>query len=277
MNKGHGVCLVKRNEPLFIVILLVAATAANGAPTVATDNTVVSTVQMASDTPAVIVPTNEAVGPIDAKLANLGREFLQPPTGFAGLSNTQGNYVKPLPAVPAAVLMVLSGFICISLVRDRRVWLAALAGLLWAGQTGIQALPQLALRLSHGNHSKQQLCAELAYPHYLENSNRLRSDIEGTQYIGLLHHLAGIPDRPTTFLQPRLSFLRKQESRTANYRLLTAEDAPQFTIINLLSCLFPATNCLASRAEQCVCFSPAFIFANLARGPPILTQTGTFS
>jgi hypothetical protein len=265
------------NKPLFIVMLLLAATAASGAPTVAADNTIAPTLQMASDTSAVIAPTEEVVGPIDAKLANLGREFLQPPASLAGL-NAQGNYVKPLPAVPAAVLMVLSGFLCISLVRDRRVWLAALAGLLWAGQTGIQALPQLALRLSHGNHSQQQFSAELSYPHYLENSNRLRSDIEGTQYIGLLRHLAGIPDRPTTFLQPRLSFprnlsratSREQESRTANYRLLTAEDAPQFAIINLLSCLFPATNCLTPKVEQCVCFSPAFIFANLPRGPPKL-------
>jgi hypothetical protein len=267
LEKGYEVFL-EINKPLFIVMLLLAATAASGAPTVAADNLIALALQIASDTPAVIVPTEEVVGPVDAKLANLGGEFLQPPS-LALLGDTQGNYVKPLPAVPAAIFMVLSGFLCISLVRDRRVWLAALAGLLWASQVGIQALPQLALRLSHGNHSQQQFSAELIYPHYLENSNRLRSDIEGTQYIGLLHHLAGIPDRPTTlFLQPRLSFLRKQESRTANYRLLTAEEAPQFAIINLLSCLFPATNCLAPKVEQCVSFSPAFIFANLARGPP---------
>jgi hypothetical protein len=29
--------------------------------------------------------------------------------------------------------------------------------------------------------------------------------------------------------------------------------------------------CLASRAEQFICFSPAFIFSNLPRGPPKLT------
>jgi len=29
--------------------------------------------------------------------------------------------------------------------------------------------------------------------------------------------------------------------------------------------------CLVSKAEQFICFSPAFIFAHLARGPPILT------
>lgn len=235
------------------MILLSAATAASAAPTVASDNTIVPAVQTASDTAAVIVPTNEVVGPIDAKLVNLGREFLQPPTGFAVLGDTQGNYVKPLPAVPAAIFMVLSGFLCVSLVRDRRVWLAALAGLLWAGQTGIQALPQLALRLSHGNHSQQQLCAELAYPRYLKNSNRLRSDIEGTQYIGLLHHLAGIPDTKSRYLH----------KATHTY---TSQPA----VILARSGLSPLFVCLAPRAEQLICFSPAFIFANLARGPPIL-------
>jgi hypothetical protein len=244
---------LERNKSLFIVILLSAITVASGAPTVATDNTIVPAVQTASDTPAVIVPTNEAVGPIDAKLVNLGKEFLQPPTGFAVLGDTQGNYVKPLPAVPAAIFMVLSGFLCISLVRDRRFWLAALAGLLWAGQTGIQALPQLALRLSHGNHSQQQFSAELAYPYYLENSHRLRSDIEGTQYIGLLHHLAGIPAAKSRYLHK-----------------YTHSSTSQPAIILARSGLSPLFACLAPRAEQCVCFSPAFIFANLARGPPKL-------
>jgi hypothetical protein len=208
---------------------------------------------MVSDTPAIIAPIKEVVGPIDAKLANLGKEFLQPPASFASLRHTQGNYVKPLPAVPAAIFMVLSGFLCVSLVRDRRFWLAALAGLLWAGQIGIQALPQLALRLSHRNHSQQQFSAELAYPHYLENSNRLRSDIEGTQYIGLLRHLAGIPDAKSRYLH--------KDTRT-----YTSQPA----IILARTGLNPFLACLASRAEQFISFSPAFIFSNLPRGPPKL-------
>ncbi|MFZ0034917.1 MAG: hypothetical protein WAK60_08030 [Sedimentisphaerales bacterium] len=243
------------NKPLFIVMLLLAATAASGAPTVAADNIIVPTVQTASDTPAVIAPTEEVVGPIDAKLANLGREFLQPPASFVVLGNAQGNYVKPLPAVPAAVFMVLSGFLCISLVRDRRVWLAALAGLLWAGQIGVQALPQLALRLSHRNYSQQQLSAELTYPYYLENSNRLRSDIEGTQYIGLLHHLAGIPAAKSCYFHKDTHHISLSQPAIAPARRGL--------------CLF--FTCLASRTEQFVLFSPAFIFANLPRGPPILT------
>lgn len=242
---------LERNKKFFIVTLLLAATVANAAPTVVTVDAVAPAVGMALGTTAVTVPANEVVGPVDAKLANLGRELLQPPN-FAVLGNTRGNHVKPLPAVPAAIFMVLSGFICISLVRDRRFWLAALAGLLWAGQVGITVLPQLALHLGHGNYGKQHLCAELTYPHCLENSNRLRSDLEGTQYIGLLHHLAGIPD------------VKSLHKTTHTY---TAQPA----IILARIGLDPILVCLASKTEQLISFSPAFIFVDLARGPPVLT------
>jgi hypothetical protein len=38
--------------------------------------------------------------------------------------------------------------------------------------------------------------------------------------------------------------------------------------MGLLSCLIRTTGCLETKAEQRVYFSSAFIFANLARGPP---------
>jgi hypothetical protein len=49
-----------------------------------------------------------------------------------------------LPGVPATFFLVATGFVCVSLVRDRRAWLAGLAALLWLGQAGLHALPQLA-------------------------------------------------------------------------------------------------------------------------------------
>jgi hypothetical protein len=268
---------LERNKSLFIVISLLATTVASAAPTIATDNTIAPIVQTELDTPAVIVPAEEVFEHINDKLANLGAEFLQPPRSFAVLGNIQDNDVKPLPAVPAALFMVLCGFLCVSLVKDRKIWLAALAGLLWAVQIGIQTFPQLALHLSRRNHSQQQFSTKLIYPYYLENSNRLRSDIEGEQYIGLLHHLAGIPDRPTLFLQPRPSFLRKQEFRkvtTPLYRLSnpsknTDSFQSQSAFLSEEYSLNSLFNCLASKVEQLICFSPAFIFANLTRGPPI--------
>jgi hypothetical protein len=242
-----------KNNLFLIVMLLVASTAVDAAPTVETDNLVVSTAEVKPDVPAVVVPTGEIVEPVNARLANLGKELLQPPASPTVLGDIQGgSNVKSLPAAPAAVLMVLSGFLCVSLVRDRRVWLAVLTGLLWAGQVGIQVLPQLVLRFGHGNQSGQQLCASLAYPHYLENSNRLRSDIDGTQYIGLLHHLGGIPDAKSRYLHKYV------HSYTSQLAIVFAQTGVSVFIV-----------CLASGTKQFISFSQVFVFSGLSRGPPM--------
>jgi len=186
-------------------------------------------------------------------LSEAAAEFLKPPQTFADIPDTVVG-AKSLPAVPGALLMGLTGFLCVSLVKDRRFWMAAFTGLLWAGQTGIQALPNLALHFSSRSHIDQQFDAELTYQYKLENS-RLRSDVEGTRYIGLLHHLAGIPDRT-------MSPFSQKSGQTEDVR------APLFAILGLSSYIIPATKCLAAKVEQIIFFSPAFIFDNLARGPP---------
>jgi len=231
-----------------VLLSLLVLTAANAAPTVSnrSSNLVVSAVSPGSDAQIPIVAdVTYTIESDDSYLAEVAAEFLKPPPAFMG-SPALPVGAKSLPAVPGALLMVLTGFLCVSLVKDRKVWLAALAGLLWLGQAGIQAVPQLALRLSHRNHTEQQLSAVLTYPYYLENSNRLRSDIEGTQYIGLLHHLAGIPQDTMSFPSPSAIISERYS-------------------LNLL------LNCLTLKIEQFICFSPAFIFENLPRGPPELT------
>jgi len=258
------VVLDKRSSSLIILLSMLMLSVASAAPTVSnySGNVVVSAVSPTSDAHIPIVAdvtnTTESDNP---HLAAAAAEFLKPPPAF---TNSQAPPVgaKSLPAVPGALLMVLTGFLCVSLVKDRKVWLAALAGLLWLGQAGIQAVPQLALRLSHSNHTEQRLDAELTYPYYLENSNRLfsaeltypnnlensnrlRSDIEGTKYIGLLHHLAGIP------------------KDTLSLQNLSAIIPEQYSLNSLL-------NCLTLKVEQFTYFSPAFIFDNLPRGPPKL-------
>jgi len=239
------VVLGKRSRWVVVLLSLLVLTAANAAPTISKSNVVVSVVSPGSDAHISSVPeVTQIAEPSDSHLARVAAEFLKPPAAFTG-SPALPVGAKSLPAVPGALLMVLTGFICVSLVKDRKVWLAALAGLLWLGQAGIQAVPQLALRLSHRNHTEQQLSAELTYPYYLENSNRLRSDIEGTQYIGLLHHLAGIPQATNSFPSP------------------SAIISERYSLNSLL-------NCLTLRVEQFICFSPAFIFENLPRGPPLL-------
>jgi len=265
------------NNLFFVAMLLLATTVANASPTVTSQDAILSARVCPADTVTTIsCPINNIVTSSNAKLANLGKEFLKPPVSSAGSGNTQANLVKPLPAVPATVFITLMGFLCVSFVKDRRVWLAALAGLIWAGHAGIQAVPQLALRLSHKNHSKQQLCAELSYPYYLENSHRLRCDVEGTRYIGLLHYLAGIPEASSAFTNTRLSTLitfsqhRQKPSGAVlsypyknTYSSLSAIIPEQYSLNSQLACL-------VSKVEQFISFSPAFIFAHLARGPPIL-------
>ena len=267
-----------RAKNLFFVVMLLLATAvANASPTVTSHDAILSTRVDAVDiVTRIAYPINNIVTSTNAKLANLGKEFLKPPASSARLGNAPGNHIKALPAVPAAVFMALIGFLCVSFVKDRRVWLAALAGLLWASQAGIHALPQMAHRLTHRNHSQQQLDTELTYPYYLGNFNRLRSDIEGTQYIGLLHHLAGIPHANSASNRCHTALITLSQCRQKV--LGRAFSNPNKNNFPLLSAIIPEqhslnslSKCLASRAEQFIRFSPAFIFENLPRGPPNLT------
>lgn len=247
-----------------LMLLLFAVSTANASPTVAHQDAILFTSLRPAYTSASISRTisNNIVEPDNAELANLGAEFLQPPASSATLSNS----VKPLPAIPATMLMVLTGFICISLVRDRRVWLSALAGLLYIGQAGVHAIPELAMHLGHRKHNIQQQSSYL-YSYRVENSSRLRSDIEGTRYTGLLHHLAGIPGDTISFLQPRLSFLGKQVSETTKMSSLRKQEH-ELRAISSSYGLEPSPSCSVPITEQFIYFSPTFIFDHLPHGPP---------
>jgi hypothetical protein len=208
--------------------------------------------------------------PINDKLANLGRELLHPPPQSSiSLNNT----VKSLPAVPRALFMVLTGFLCVSLIKDRRVWLTALAGILWAGQAGVQALPQLALHLCHRTHTSQHLSPRPTQFYLLEDTARTRSDIEGTRYIGLLHHLAGIPHANSASNRCHTTFITLSQHRQKVFGRAFSHPnkntfPPLSAIISKQHSLNALSKCLASTAKQFICFSPAFIFDSLPRGPP---------
>jgi hypothetical protein len=184
----------------------------------------------------------------DSAFASAAADFLKAPDGFAAPVTSSHGQPKNLPPVPGTILMVLSGFLCVSLVRDRRMWLAVFAGLFWAGQAGIQLVPQLAISFSHSNNSEQRSCTEISRLYYRENTPRLRSDLEGTQYIGLLRHLAGIP---CSYGYKSISVL---------------QDAIAFELnsINL------QIKCLTGKTLPFIRFSPAFTFNNFARSPPIV-------
>lgn len=268
---------VEKSRFLAVFALLFAVATAGASPTVATGGTIVTATSDVADTPTAIIPGNlKVVAPVNSELAIIGRQLLKPSVNSAGLTNNPPDYAKALPAVPATCFMVLTGFLCISLVRDRRVWLAALTALLWAGNVGIHAVPQLARYACRRAHTNKQLTAGLDRSYLTENTNRLRCDIEGSRFIGLLRYLEGIPHGTMSFL-PRIpaswcgaNSMRdklQQESRQTEDKFRTS----QFAIAKLLPHLICATSCPATAAEQHIHFSAAFFFDNLARGPPALT------
>lgn len=244
-----------KNNLVVVLLPLLVFSVTNASPTFSSRGIVdcIQTTGKDSHVPIrVDVSCNIEAG--SSHMSEAAAEFLKPPQTFTSSPDTPVG-ARSLPAVPGALLMGLTGFLCVSLVKDRRFWLAAFTGLFCAGQSGIQALPHLVVHFRNRSYIQQQFDAEFTHQYNLENS-RLRSDIEGTQYIGLLHHLAGIPE--STMSQ----FSQKSSQTEDEFR------APQFALLGLSSCTFPATKCLAAKVEQIIFFSPAFIFDNLARGPP---------
>jgi hypothetical protein len=225
---------------LLVFLSLLVASAASAAPTVGdcNRNMVVPLLSPSPDSPTVQSSEINQIGePSNPQLASVAAEFLKPPA--ATDQQTLLMHAKSLPPVPGALFLGLAGFLCVSLVKDRRVWLAALAGLLWLGQTGFSALPQLASHL-RSKKQIQQSSPTLIYISELGGSYRLRSDLEGTQYIGVLRHLAGIPN-PGKILSAIIL-------KSHNFNLLL--------------------KCPAVVVEHRISFSPAFIFARRPRGPP---------
>lgn len=278
----------KNTKGMVILLLSLVATFTQAAPTMSNHeherDFVACALPASSDTH---INHRSDISQIDelynSHLAIIYAEFRKPPVSSM-VSPSTAITAKSLPAVPGTFLMVLVGFFCVSLVKDRRFWWAALAALSWLGQAGYVALPQLALYLSGRRKQKVQQSSvnvsDLCEPEF---PCRTRSDLEGTLYIGLLRHLEGIPDGTTlfslavsipSFLMERTFSLDRSRSqsnlKTLCYRpnFVEIKDKPQLAIKGLLICLIHATHCLAFRAEQPVCFSPVFIVTYIARGPP---------
>ena len=288
--------LRKNNIKLLITLLsLIAATAVSASPTISDCNKsfVAGVVSEASDASVPYIPEASQINSAghltvefsNSRLAAIGAEILKPPPDFTDFSPAE---TKTLPPVPATFFMVLTGFLCVSFVKDRRVWLATLAGLLWAGQAGFQAIPQLASNISK-KHIQRKSPVNTACLYRVEDFYRLRSDIEGTQYIGLLRHLAGIPagtmslPLPASLLSLRVQrafSLERNRSRSnlvaslkrvVSARTGSSAGVPHFAITYFSSLLNPAVICPAARTEQNTYFSPAFIVQQLPRGPPNFT------
>jgi len=253
----------KAGKWLTALLSISVATAAYAAPTAIAERSAAAVCILrpsdCADTPAAAASVTEVAEAYNCHLANIAHELLKPP-GDSIDSPVPAVAATSLPAVPGALFMGLTGFLCVSLVRDRKVWIALLAGLLWAGQAGVTVLPQVAHHLAGRRHATQCFSPNVAYVPTLDHSDRPRSDIEGTRYICLLRYLAGIPNN-------RMSFLRKQESKSTNAHVRT----PQFALTEVLADILSATKRLVRITKRHAYFSPAFIFENLPRGPPLQT------
>jgi hypothetical protein len=265
------VLLTRNAKWLFALVLLVVAATVEAAPSIGSaDAKVVAlavsptsyTESSAVDEVELLISTNNPA------LSHIAADLLKPPAELTSRTALPSG-IKPLPAVPAALFMALTGFLCVTLVRDRKVWLAIVTTLLWAGQVGITALPQKC-RVCIAHHLNKRWPVPIL-PSLGERISRLRSELEGTGYIGLLHHLEGIPDaKRNTILDSRFSML--DEYRVSNIK----HTSPQFASAISRTCFIPVLNCLSYEVRQFICFSPAFIFNSIPRSPPLVPHTVSF-
>jgi len=242
---------------LIVMMSLVTVATVHAAPTIGdNDAKIAQAVLPYSDgVNACANEVNLFSGTADTALAKVAVDILKPPADFTNPSALPLG-TKSLPAVPAALFMGLTGFLCVTLVRDRKVWLAALTTILWAGQIGITTLPQKC-RVCFAHHLNKRWAVP-TLPYLGEQASRLRSDLEGTEYVGLLHHLEGIP---STLRDTRYAIRdTRHEIRTKNIAAVNS----------VYTYLIQAFNYLSYDVRQFTCFSPAFIFNSIPRGPPTL-------
>jgi hypothetical protein len=243
----------KNAKWVFALVLLVVVATVEAAPSIGgSDAKVVAlTVSPSSYTE---ISTIDKAEPLiisnNSALAHIAADLLKPPAEPASRTALPSE-IKPLPAVPAALFMALTGFLCVTLVRDRKVWLAVLTTILWASQVGITALPQkCGVCIAH--HINKRWTIPIL-PYLGKQASRLLSEFKGTEYIGLLRYLEGIPAAGNT-----------------KCKIRTTEQSPQLAIANSLHYIIPANICLAKIVRPWrICFLPAFIIDSIPRGPPI--------
>ncbi len=225
-------------------------------------------------------------GLVKSPFAAVAAEFHKPSVRYSG-SPAAVIDAKSLPPVPKAVLMVLVGFLCITLVRDRRFWLAGLLGLLWAGQTGFSFVPHLASRMTGRKQSEQHSsCSNVGGLCEPKHSFRRRGEVDGTCYAGLLRHLAGIPNGRTSaafyglFRSPQSAGTFAAQRFCTRSRFAAMPESPAFprtgpgsgsvqsAIVRQSFCSICASDCVVLSSRQPICLSTVFGSPNTARGPP---------
>jgi hypothetical protein len=225
---------------IFVLIVLSAVMPATARPTWSSEELFYSSSAVAAGTEqcSLAYYLSSANNPEISQLAKI-----YPTTMDVPASEPASVSAMLLPATPASGLLTLVGFVCISLIRDRRIWLAGFAGLSLFGQTGTQAVAS-----SSRDEDSQA------------GGNLFRSYPKGLT----LPNTAGV----FAFSQkdiPRVNFTHTVFRTAAGSDYHWSYSA----VLNLV--LRPDSNalCLVSGTRQFACFSPALIFCRMPRGPPM--------
>ncbi|MHC4213338.1 MAG: hypothetical protein ACYSWP_08205 [Planctomycetota bacterium] len=267
----------KVNTLLLVIVLVFVASLANASPSV--DRFDDTGIDLSFPANADNSVRSEA---LDAHLTAYGStdfshlcaDFVKPPIASDSAAASDDLRIKALPAVPGAVFMSLIGFCCVSLVRDRKFYLAIMIATLALSQAGIQSLPRLlpSSTLKKSNRGQLQF-DELGLSALIGRNSRLRSDIEGNKYIGLLRHLAGIPsfsaDSILEYLHVPHTFNRCSGQIAGKYRSESLSSKTTAVIPPLCNS-FALLRGPAADAGLSIPFNDQGVFfENLARGPPI--------
>jgi len=251
------------SKRLILVLLLLAGTRISAAPTVDSDGSCIALGMSTSSGVCVWVASeiSEITQYSNPQLEDIAVEFITPSIFVPSLQTKVPASIESLPPIPAAILMTLTGFICVSLVKDRRTWLTITAGLFFIGQTGIDAVPKL-VRYVHEQQIRQSCSKVIACMFDFENSFHPRSNLEGTRYTGLLRRLAGIPNSENAILKQwgqggTLSHIYKAASNIYMSAILVALIS---VIIQRFDDLSLTQNSLAPVAKQLIYLNPRHFF-----------------
>jgi hypothetical protein len=108
-----------------------------------------------------ILPENgDITGPYKPHLFSFRGDFHRQTVSYSDPTN-RVHSIKSLPPAPGTFLLVLFGFLLVSAIRDRKMWLASLATILITGQTGFSLLPHIASYLCSKSRGNKCFCSFL--------------------------------------------------------------------------------------------------------------------
>jgi len=222
--------VLRYNRSLLVLLLVSFVTGAKAAPTAKVEDALSSNVLFNCTAYHSIYTSSPTQAPLNLHPDTISlEETIQRLPAFGIKSISYSSQAKSLPAVPGALLMALAGFLCVSLVRDRRIWLTAI---LWVAHVGLATLPQFVSYLNSKKQAEQFVhstsISELREPIFLKSSAVHRIVVDLVKSVDTLQS-AIIPDQC------------------------------EFLTLLLLSA--------APRVEQ-ICHISEYVFARLPRGPP---------